>query len=222
MSRAPASAEGADFLVAAGSVVELVGRMEVVTGWSEPSALPGLTVAGLAAHLCSQVLTVHAAVTAGTSVTQERPVPLLEHFARVPWVGAGPEHPANVAIREGSERSAGVGHGTLIASVQTALEDLRVAFGGSSAAELPAAVRLPPWQWSLSFEDFLVTRVMEIVVHSDDLAVSVDVAAPILPQEVLGPVLALLVGVALQRHGQAAVVRALSRSERAPASISAF
>jgi hypothetical protein len=64
--------------------------------------------------------------------------------------------------------------------------------------------------------------VMEIVVHSDDLAASIDVEPPQLPQAVLGPVLALLVGVSLQRHGQAAVVRALSRSERAPASVSAF
>jgi hypothetical protein len=81
---------------------------------------------------------------------------------------------------------------------------------------------MPWWDWSLSFEDYLVTRVMEIVVHSDDLAVSVDVEPPALPEAVLGPVLALLVGVSLQRHGQAALVRALSRSERAPASISAF
>jgi hypothetical protein len=222
VSRAPASAEGADFLVAAGTVVDLVGRMEVVGHWSDPSALPGLTVAGLAAHLCSQVLSVHAAVTAGTAVTEERPVPLLEHFGRVPWVGAGPDHPANVAIREGSERSAGVGHGALVASVQTALQDLRPALTGALPAGLPPAIRLPPWQWALSFDDFLVTRVMEIVVHSDDLAVSVGVEPPILPEAVLGPVLALLVGVSLQRHGQAAVVRALSRSERAPGSISAL
>jgi hypothetical protein len=222
VSRAPASAEAADFLVAAGTVVDLLGRMEVVGSWSQPSALPDLTVAGLAAHLASQVLTVHAAVTAGTSVTEERPVPLLEHYQRVPWVGADLDHPANVAIRETSERSAGVGHGTLVASVQAAVDDLRAAFTGGLPAGLPPAIRMPPWEWSLSFDDFLVTRVMEIVVHSDDLAVSVDVAPPTLPEAVLGPVLALLVGVSLQRHGQAAVVRALTRSERAPASISAF
>jgi hypothetical protein len=63
---------------------------------------------------------------------------------------------------------------------------------------------------------------MEFVVHSDDLAVSVGIEPPTLPEAVLGPVLALLVGVSLQRHGQAAVVRALSRRERAPDTISAF
>jgi hypothetical protein len=222
VSRAPTSEEGADFLLAAETVLDLVGRMEVVSRWSEPSALPGLTVAGLASHLASQVLTVHAAVTSGTAVSEERPVPLLEHYKRAAWVRSGPEDPANVAIRESAERSAGVGHGPLVASVQTALDDLRAAFTQALPAGLPPAIRMPAWDWSLSFEDFLVTRVMEIVVHSDDLAVSVDVAPPTLPEAVLGPVLALLVGVSLQRHGQAAVVRALSRSERAPASISAF
>jgi hypothetical protein len=59
------------------------------------------------------------------------------------------------------------------------------------------------------------------VVHSDDLAVSVDVEPPPLPEHVLGPVLALLVGISLHRHGQAAVVRGLSRRERA-GNISAF
>ncbi len=78
------------------------------------------------------------------------------------------------------------------------------------------------WQWSLSWEDFLVTRMMEITVHSDDLAVSVGIDPPELPGAVLEPVLSLLVGVATLRHGQAAVVRALSRAERAPASIAAF
>jgi hypothetical protein len=39
---------------------------------------------------------------------------------------------------------------------------------------------------------------------------------------VLAPVLGLLTGVAVRRHGQAPVVRALSRPQRAPESVSAF
>ena len=80
-----------------------------------------------------------------------------------------------------------------------------------------------PWQgWSLSGEDWLTTRLMEIVVHSDDLAASVGVAPPAWSPEVLAPVLGLLTGVAVERHGQDAVVRALSRPQRAPSSVSAF
>jgi hypothetical protein len=211
-----------DFLLAGATVLELIGRVEVVNRWSEPSALPQMTVAALAAHLGSQVLSVHAAVTSGSGVTQERPVPLLEHYQRVEWVRADLDDPANVTIREAAEKAAGTGHDGLVIAVQGALRDLGAAFTTSLPEGLPPAIRMPWWDWSLSFEDYLVTRVMEIVVHSDDLAVSVEVEPPPLPQTVLGPVLALLVGVSLQRHGQAAVVRALSRSERAPASISAF
>jgi hypothetical protein len=107
----------------------------------------------------------------------------------------------------------------MLADVEAALADLE---GLRDDTGRPAAVQMPWWAWSLSFEDFLVTRMMEIVVHSDDLAVSVDVEPPELPGSVLEPVLSLLVGVATLRHGQAAVVRALSRAERAPASIAAF
>jgi Mycothiol maleylpyruvate isomerase N-terminal domain len=208
-----------DFLIAAESAFELLGRVEVVQQWDQPSALADMTVGAVAAHLGSQVLTVHAAVTAGHGASEEVPVPLLEHYSRVPWVRSGLEDESNTRIRLGAARSAATGHDALTASVQQAIPDLRRAF---QAANLPPRIRMAGWDWSLSFDDFLVTRVMEIVVHSDDLAVSVGIEPPTLPEAVLGPVLALLVGVSLQRHGQAAVVRALSRRERAPDTISAF
>jgi hypothetical protein len=210
-----------DLLVAGGSVLALVGRVEVAQRWSDPSALPEMTVGALAVHLGDQVLTAHRAVTAGAGASSEKPVTLLEHYDRVPWLGAPLDEPANVAIREQSAQAADSGHGALVTALTDALEDLRTARHGRQRAPLPPAVRLPHWDWSISFDDFLLTRTMEMVVHSDDLAVSVGVDPPGLPQPVLGPVLALLVGVSLRRHGQAAVVRALSRSERA-GDISAF
>ncbi|GAB3081640.1 hypothetical protein GCM10027053_53030 [Intrasporangium mesophilum] len=82
---------------------------------------------------------------------------------------------------------------------------------------------LIPWQgWSLALDDFLVGRMMEIVVHGEDVAASLGVPAPSLPAAVLDPVLGLLAHLAVRRHGQAAVVAALTRTERAPATISAF
>ena len=82
---------------------------------------------------------------------------------------------------------------------------------------------LVPWQgWSLRRDDLLTTRMMEIAVHSDDLAASAGVTAPPLPGDVLEPVLALLNRLAVRRHGQSAVITALTRAERAPGSIAAF
>jgi hypothetical protein len=80
-----------------------------------------------------------------------------------------------------------------------------------------------PWAgWSLTLDDFLVTRMLEITAHCDDLAVSVGVATPPLPASVTEPVLDLLCRLAVHRHGVIAVLRALSRAERAPATIAAI
>jgi hypothetical protein len=63
---------------------------------------------------------------------------------------------------------------------------------------------------------------MEMVVHADDLAASVDLETPTFPDDAVRRVVALLTDVAIDRHGQPAVVRTLSRPQRAPASVSAF
>lgn len=210
-----------DFVVVAESAIDLVGRVEVAQRWSDPSALPLMSVGALAAHLGQQVQMVHAAVTGGQSVTDDAPVSLLEHYARASWADGDLDSDANVDIRAGAEQAAVVGHDALVRSLEDQMRDLRRALGRPSFRR-PPGIRLPSWSWGLTFEDFLLTRVMELVVHSDDLATSVDVDAHALPESVLGPVLALLVGVSLRRHGQAAVVRALARRERAPETISAF
>jgi hypothetical protein len=73
-----------------------------------------------------------------------------------------------------------------------------------------------PWRdWSLRREDFLLTRLLEIVVHADDLAVSAGVPTPEFPEEVFAPVRDLLVRLAVRRHGQSAVISTPARRERA-------
>ncbi len=207
------------YLVAAQSAVTLLADHAVARRWDEPSALPQMSVGALAVHLGSEVLLVRQALTDPAVRADERPIPLLEHYTRSAWVGADLDDDVNVSIRENARSLAGAGHRATLDGVQVALDEVARLL----AEEVePQAVRMPGWDWALSFEDFLVTRMMEITVHSDDLAVSVDVEPPALPVSVLEPVLSLLVGVAVLRHGQAAVVRALSRAERAPASIAAF
>jgi hypothetical protein len=80
----------------------------------------------------------------------------------------------------------------------------------------------PAGPWFLRLDDFLVTRMMEIAVHSDDLACSVGLPTPELPDPVLDPVFELLSSLARRRHGAVALLRALSRAERAPATVAAF
>jgi hypothetical protein len=63
---------------------------------------------------------------------------------------------------------------------------------------------------------------MEIAVHGDDLACSLGLPTPALPADVADTVVVLLARLALRRHGQVAMLRGLSRAERAPAPITAF
>ena len=93
----------------------------------------------------------------------------------------------------------------------------------AAAVEAAGPTTYVPWQdCSLPTDDFLVVRLMETVVHADDLAVSVGAPAPAFDPAVLEPVLALLAALAVRRRGQDAVLRALSRHERASGPVSAF
>ncbi|HEY1178677.1 MAG TPA: hypothetical protein VGF17_21185, partial [Phytomonospora sp.] len=70
--------------------------------------------------------------------------------------------------------------------------------------------------------DLLVTRMMELVVHADDLAVSVGVPTPRFGESTVDTVLRLLTRLAVRRHGPTALLRSFSRAERAAKSIAAF
>ncbi len=205
------------FLVAADSVIELLRRPEVAAAWDRPSALAEWSVGGLAGHLAGQVFAAVSLVEAEPS--DLTPIGLDEHYVRVSWIGAAVDDDVSVDIRSGGDANARSG----VEELLERLLDDRVRLVDVLASTSPDRPVLVPWQgWALRRDDFLVMRMMEITVHSDDVATSVGITAPELPEPVLGPVLGLLVRLAVRRHGQSAVVAALSRAERAPERINAF
>jgi mycothiol maleylpyruvate isomerase-like protein len=205
------------FLEAADSAIELLSRPEVSSAWESPSALAEWSVGGLAGHLASEVPIVLEVLA--SPVGDHQPIPLLEHYARAVWVTSSVDDEVNVAIRRSTDDAAAAGPAALVERTRAARDEVATALVDQPADR----VVVIPWQgWALTLEDFLVTRMMEIAVHSDDLAASVGVDAPLLSPDVLDPVLSLLTGLAVRRHGQAAVLRALTRRERAPDSIAAF
>lgn len=187
----------------------------VAAKWNEPSALPEFRVSGLAGHLAFQVLMVPKLLSA--PVPDEETVSVLEHYRRVEWIGSPIDSDFNVGIRDGGEKLAASGPLALADQVDAALAAVDLA----SAAD--RAVRLALWgSWSLTLDDMLVTRMMELVVHTDDLAFSVGVETPVLPESAVQTVVDLLSRLAVRRHGAVPVLRALSRAERAPGSIAAI
>ncbi|MFE7528825.1 maleylpyruvate isomerase N-terminal domain-containing protein [Kitasatospora sp. NPDC057542] len=208
----------ADFLAAAAAAEDLLRRPEVAASWRRPSALAQWSVGGLAGHLAYQVLCV--AELPAAAVPTEPVVGLLDHYARSLWVGAALDADVNVRIRQSSEAFAADGPAALHRRLAAVLPELAATL---AAADGTRPVRLPFWgPWALTLDDLLATRTMELAVHGDDLAVSVGVPGPELPPETAESVIGLLARLAVRRHGQAAVLRTLSRAERAPGSIAAF
>ncbi|HVQ87608.1 MAG TPA: maleylpyruvate isomerase N-terminal domain-containing protein [Actinomycetes bacterium] len=202
------------YLLAAGSALELARSSAVSNAWEQPSSLPEMSVGGLTSHLVGQIHSVTA--TLDEPDRQNKLVGLLEHYELVGWRGAALGESTNTSIREAADFGARNVPSEMVEEAGLVLDGL--------ARELPtkpgAAPVQPPWtNWMLTLDDFLVTRLMEITVHSDDLAFSVGMQTPSLPDEVVEPVTNLLVNLSVQRHGRTALIRALSRAERAPDSI---
>lgn len=200
------------YLEAAGSAVRLLRDPAVAAVWDRPSALPEFSVRGLAGHLGSQVLYVSRSLA--TQPTTEEPLSLPEFYAAAEAFHTGVDSDVNVRIRQFGEDAAARGPEELADEVAAALDEQRTALPDQGDDRVVSFGRRP-----VLLKDFLVTRMMEIAVHSDDLAVSAGVETPELPEPVVEPVLALLTDLAVRRHGQTAVLRALSRAERAPGTI---
>ncbi|GAA4092389.1 maleylpyruvate isomerase N-terminal domain-containing protein [Actinomadura miaoliensis] len=201
-----------DFLDTAAAAVRLLEDAAVAERWDDPSALEGMTVGALAAHLAHQIFLVPRLLDAGGAENAE-PVSLIDHYSGPEWDDAD----VHAALRRSSAEAAEQGARTLAERAAATLADLR----GRLPSEPADRVVPLPWAQPLTLDDLLTTRMMELVVHSDDLAVSVDKeAAP--PPAAVETVIGLLARLSARRHGPTAVLRALSRAERAPASISAF
>ncbi|HEY3501966.1 MAG TPA: maleylpyruvate isomerase N-terminal domain-containing protein [Actinocatenispora sp.] len=203
------------YLSAATTAATLLREPTVAARWSEPSALPDFSVAGLARHLANQVTHTVPLLAAPPG---DAAIPVLEHFTGGAWVTSGVDSDANVGIRRRGEAAAAATTPAALADdVDAALAELRRALPAE-----PAERVVDLGEWGLTVDDLLLTRVMELVVHADDLAVSVGVPTPEMPAAATGATIDLLARIAAWRHGPLAVVRALSRGERAPATISAL
>ena len=205
------------FLAMAQVALDLARDESVVDRWSKPSALRGFTIGGLAAHLVGQVT--EAAAVLNGDVSPGDVIGVTEHYERGSQVLADWDSELNVAIRDAGEQSALAGPAEVAELAAAALEGLRQRL----PAEPEDRVIDFPWTpWNLPLDDYLAAKTLELVVHSDDLAVSAGLPTPDMPAEAVDGAIRVLADVAGRRHGPFAVIRAFCRAERAPESVAAF
>ncbi len=172
---------------------------------------------GSAAHLAGQIFFIPGVLA--EPIPQEPAISLYEYYAQSSWIGSDLETPFNKGIRTSGEKDASDGPAALAARVRQCVDELKATL----PAVEPRTVRRPTWgPYSVAFDDFVASRLFEIVVHCDDLAYSAGLPTPEFPAPAVEIVVDILSRIALRRHGAVDVLRALSRAERAPASISAL
>lgn len=169
-----------------------------------------MTVGSLAGHLMRAVTSVDAYLDKSvTDVGAVLDAP--GYYASIEGlVGDDLDSKLHTAIRRRAESEAESGHAEVAERWDAALDRLR-----RRLPTEPPDRRLPALGGRLiALDDYLVTRLVELIVHSDDLAASIGATPPAFSREATGAVIDCLVGVARVRHGDEAVIIALSRRER--------
>lgn len=185
----------------------VVAAPETRQHWDEPSALPRFSVKGLAGHLARAATTVVDYVEAPEP--EGEPIPEPAYFARLQ---SAPELESAAArsIRQRGEEMAAAGWQGLLAHLDSAraqLEQVLAAEPGERKVKVAG-------DQVMLLDNYLPTRIVELAVHMEDLAVSVGLEPPPLPMAAIDLALRHLLEVARFRHGDAAVLRAFTRRER--------
>ena len=196
------------FLETATAARRLLTSDAVASRWDEQSALAEFSVRGLAGHLARAVTSVVVYLERDEPVGRE-PISAAEYY--MPTVDELDVHSElSRAVRSRGEEDASGGRDALIGRLDEAITYLEKDLETESEERLVIVFQ----DMVLRLDDYLVTRIIELVVHFDDLAVSVDVDVPLVPRRAFDLAIGGLVGIARHKHGDVAVVRALARRER--------
>ncbi len=205
------------FLVTGDAVLHAVSADQVGSAWDAPCALPEMSIGALAAHLARAVTQVEVYLDDDPPGTEVELVSAGDYFARIltPEDAADPGSAVNRGVRQRAEESASRGQAAIADEIGGCLDRLRKRFA-SEPAERAMTVA---GGMAIRLDQYLLTRLVEMTVHLDDLAVSVEIPTPAVPQDAYVIAIGTLVQTSAVRHGSRMVLRALARRERDPSGI---
>lgn len=194
----------------------LLAEPAVAERWEDPSSLPAMTVGALAGHLGLMITSLAGWLDAeepdAATVEVRSVVDSYGRTARLDPTG-GLEGKAATAIRTRAAQAAADGPAAVAQRVGAAADRLPGMLAAASPDRLiPGAILTGT---ALRLGDYLRTRCVELVVHLDDLAVSVGLTVPEPDPGSAAVGVELLVELCRARSGDADVVRALARPNRA-------
>lgn len=182
--------------------------------WAEPSALEQWSNGGLAGHLARSAFNLERAI--GQRSSRAPTHDAVTYYASSP--PQPPGSPIGRRIRELGDQEAAGGPAALADRFAASIAFLR-----ERALPLAAATPVELFGRVLLIDECAAACVLELVVHADDLAASAGLEPVAFGERTADLAVVTLSRISRKRHGDAAVIRSLSRYERAPAGgISAF
>jgi len=188
------------------AAAELMLRDAVSARWDQLSALEGMTVGALCAHLVRAA----GATLAYLDRTDRNARPDGVLLTPITYFHAAIDSPIHERIKEVSNAEATAGPVELAAKTAQIAASMRDRFAEEPADRLVAALG----GLMLRLDDFCRTRLIEVLLHLDDLATSVELPCPATSAAGRTIVIDVLIGIARMRHGDWEVLHALAREER--------
>jgi hypothetical protein len=196
---------------ASASVLELVASPEVGREWHSPAVLDGMTVGGLAAHVVIALRMTIVLIERDRPASGEVASPFA-FFGDNRREGAPLESDRARSIVAAAEEGGLEGQSEVVDELTSVIAQVDAAVADQAPDTVIATPRIP--DAAARLDDYLRTRICEVVLHGDDLAASVGVVwHP--PARAATEAIALLVELARERVGDLEILRALAREERA-------
>lgn len=195
------------FLSAIDTARPLLDQDQLRRSWAQPSSLERMTNGELAGHLARALFNV---ATYLDTTSPEDPVDAAAYFTALSGVRA-PDLDENLAtsVRERAREEAEAG----LDALRDRWDETRAGVEAGLRSVDPSTVIAVKGS-AMAVEDYLVTRMVEVVIHTDDLATGLGVETPIFEPEVWTAVLDCLWRIARRTSEPLAIMRRMSRIER--------
>jgi hypothetical protein len=177
--------------------------------WASASCLPEMTVGALSGHLLHSGIFMLEDALNGTDVPGGSTRTAATVFS---WVPLEEADPANADVRFVAESESGEGQTDLVSRAAASMHRISESLDRTPPDRVVAFFNgtIP-----MTLDQLLRARVLELVVHLDDLICSVGVTKLPLPKEAVALTCHLGLDINLTRYGHEEVLRALFRRDRA-------